>query len=835
MYMHITSLKYRLLRNGFALLAALFCAAGSMLAQKTIISGGVYDAKTKEPLPFVNIAFKGSKVGTTSGLEGQYSIETYYATDSLAASFMGYLPQAKKVRLDVSQEINFYLEEGSVSLGEVVVSAKDAENPAHVILKNIIQNKPINNREKLDAYEYETYNKIQFDLNNLSEKFTKRRVFRDFDFIFDNIDSTGEKVSLPFFITETLSDYYYQRKPRGRKEYIKATRVSGINNESISQFMGQMYQDVNIYDNSIHIFGKNFTSPISSFALLFYRFYLVDSAYIDSKWCYKLDFLPRNENELVFEGHMWVNDTTYAVKEIEARILKSANINFISDLTVHHKYNEVEHEVWMLTKEQLLADFSLVESETGFYGRKQTSYRNFVINEPRPPEFYSGAEFVHVNEGASDRDDGFWKEARHEVISSNEQAIYNMVDSLKTNPRFTTYIDVVNFLIQGYKQKGPIEIGPVFTFLSFNQVEGLRPKFGMRTSNDFSKDMVLEGYVAYGLRDEAWKYMIGGKRLISRNPRQMVGAYYSEELELVGQVPVFFPRDHWVQFFTVRNPQDRLMFNKQFRVFTEREWFTGFSSLLEVKRQRLEPRGDWSFQRQEVIDPSLDAVVEVPAITATEVSLGSRFAYRETFVSGEFERISLGSKYPIVSARFDMGIAGLVGGQYDYQRLTINITDRVHLGPLGSFSFDLSGGKTWGDVPYPLQFIHAGDESIFYNSRAFNTMNFFEFVSDEYVSLRAEYSMEGLLFNKLPFLQKLKWREVVGLNAVYGRLGDDNPNDFILPDRTFSLEEKPFAEAYLGVENIFKFVRIDAIWRLAYRDNPRVRNFGLLIGFQIKF
>ena len=816
------------------MLITLVCAGGAF-AQKTVITGSVSDAATGEPLPFVNVAFKNSKVGTTTDIEGNFEIDTYYATDSLVASFLGYKPQSKKVRLDVAQEIRFKLEEGSVSLGEVVVSAKDAVNPAHIILENIINNKPVNNRAKLDAYQYETYNKIQFDLNNLSEKFTQRKVFKNFDFIFDNIDSTAEKVSLPFFLTESISDYYYRRKPRGRKEVIKGTRVSGINNESISQFLGQMYQDVNIYENSVNIFGKNFTSPISNYALLFYKFYLTDSAYIDSKWCYKLDFIPRNENEPVFEGHMWVNDTTYAVKEIDARILKSANINFISDLRVKHKYDEVEREVWMLTKEKLLVDFALVDSETGFYGHKLTSYRNFVINEPKDPDFYSGAEFVIVKEGANERDDDFWKSSRHEVISTNEQAIYNMVDSLKNNPVFTTYIDVVNFLIQGYQKVGPIEIGPVFTFLSFNQVEGLRPKFGLRTGSDISKDFILEGYGAYGFRDEEWKYMIGGKYMLSRNPRQIIGAYFSRELDLVGQVPVFFPRDHWVQFFTLRNPQDRLMFNRQLRIFTEREWFTGFTTTLEFRRQELEPRGAWDFEQALRFDDRLDAVVRVPGITATEISIGTRFAYRETFVSGDFERVSLGSKYPVVSARFDLGVSGLFDGQYDYRRLTVNVSDKIRLGPLGNISLRAEAGKTWGNIPYPLQFIHAGNQTIFYNSEAFNSMNFFEFVSDRYASLRAEYHMEGLLLNKIPLLQKLKWREVVGLNAVYGTLDRNNSNEFILPDRTFSLEEKPFAEAYIGVENIFRFVRLDAIWRLSYRDNPNVRNFGLLIGFQIQF
>jgi len=804
------------------------------LAQKTIVYGSVFDTNTKEPLPFVNVAFKGSKVGTTTDLDGNYRLETYYAEDSLVASFVGYKPRSFKVKKDRSQKIDFPLEEGSVSLGEVVVNAKDFENPAHVILKKIIKNKPINNREKLQSYQYETYNKIEFDLNNLSDKFTERKIFKSFDFIFDNIDSTGEKVSLPFFMTETLSDYYYRRDPKGRKEVILATKVSGINNESISQFLGQMYQDVNIYQNSLGIFGKNFVSPISDYGLVFYKYYLVDSAYIENKWCYRLDFLPKNESELVFEGHFWVNDTTYAIKEIDATILPSANINFITDLKVRHQYNEVEPEVWMLKREELVADFSLIESEMGFYGKKITTYRDFVINEPKENEFYGGAEHVIVETEINALEEEYWKENRHEIISEEQQAIYDMVDSLKTNKVFMTYVDVVNFIFQGYWVDGKVEWGPVFTFLSYNTVEGLRPKFGLRTSNDFSKRLLLEGYVAYGLKDERFKYMLGGQYFLSKKPRQVLGAYYSEDYELIGQVPNYFPRDHIVQALTVRNPQDRLILNKQSRIYTERTWFTGFSTLLEFRRRELSSAGAWNFERYENIRGEIQ-LVDVSNIISSEISLGFRFAYRENFVEGEFERISLGSIWPIVNVRMDLGLKGVLGSDYDYQKITLTATDKIPLGPFGTMKYSLEGGKTWQNIPYPLQFVHSGNESFFYNSEAFNTMNFFEFVSDEYIAMRAEHHFEGFFFNKIPLFKKLKWREIVGVNGVYGRFNLANTQELILPQNTFVLDEKPFAEAYLGVENIFRFFRVDAVWRLTYLDNPNSPNFTLLLGFDIKF
>lgn len=803
-------------------------------AQKTAITGHVYDAKTKEPLPFVNVAFKGTKVGTTTDINGSYSIETYYSSDSLMASSVGYKPQAQKVRKDVAQSIDFFLQEGSVNLGEVVINAKDFENPAHVILRNIISHKPVNNRAKLEAYEYETYNKVQFDINNFGEKFTKRKIFNKFDFIFDYIDSSDAKVSLPFFMTENLSSYYYQQQPKGRKEIIRATKVSGINNESISQFLGQMYQDVNIYENSISIFGKNFVSPISNYGLAFYKYFLTDSTFIGDKWCYRLEFQPKNEAELVFKGHFWVNDTTYAIKSIDAEILKSANINFITELKVHHQYDEVEHEVWMLIKEDLLVDFSLLDKEMGFYGKKTTTYKDFVINQPKDPEFYTGAESVIVESQVNEKDNTYWETARHERISEDQQGVYNMVDSLKNNKIFMTYVDVVNFLIQGYRVHGPIEIGPVFTFLSYNSVEGVRPKFGLRTSNDFSTRLMLEGYGAYGFNDKEFKYMVGGSYFLSKKPRQIVGARYTRDMDLIGQVPNYFPRDHFVQFLTVRNPQDRLILSEKTEVYIEREWFTGFSSRVDFIHSDMQARGDWEFTRLSPDNPIQEPTL-VNNIIDSRVRIQTRFAFRESFVSGEFERISLGTRWPIINLTAELGMKGVFGSQYEYQKLAISVTDKIPLGPLGNFYFSSEAGKTWNPAPYPLLYVHNGNESLFFNSRAFNSMNFFEFVSDEYVSFRGEYHFEGFFLNKIPLFQKLKWRELIGINGLVGRFDDSNLNEMLLPARTYALDSRPFAEAYIGVENIFKFIRVDAIWRLSYLDQPNARKFGILIGFDIQF
>ncbi|HRH37885.1 MAG TPA: DUF5686 family protein, partial [Flavobacteriales bacterium] len=332
--------------------------AAAAAAQSTKVSGTVTDATTGEALPFVNISFQDTRTGTTTDFDGHYSIETYYATDSLIFSFVGYTPKKVAVKKDKVQVINVQLATSSAELQEVVV-VPTGENPAFTILRRVIRNKPSNNREKLEAYEYEAYNKIEFDLNNITKEFTEKRIFKPFAFIFENIDSTDAKAALPIFMTESLSDVYYRQNPKAQREHIHGTKVSGIENESVGQFMGDMYQNVNIYDNYLVIFGKNFISPIADGGKLFYDYFLTDSLWIDTYWCYKLEFKPKRVQELAFQGTVWINDTTYAVKRIEAGIAQGANLNFVEAFEVKQEYEQVQNEVWMLTKDHLMVDLNI--------------------------------------------------------------------------------------------------------------------------------------------------------------------------------------------------------------------------------------------------------------------------------------------------------------------------------------------------------------------------------------------------------------------------------------------------------------------------------------------
>jgi hypothetical protein len=812
-------------------LLTLLCLSFGIRAQKTVVSGVVRDADTKETMPFVNVHFKGTKIGTTTDLDGKYRIETYYASDSLQASFIGYQSVSKPVKKDVSQTIDFVLSSGSIELEVAVVKPGEEENPAHPIVRNILSYKDANNREKLDAYEYEVYNKVEFDLNNISDEFREKKLLKAFDFVWDNLDSTSEKVYLPVFMTETLSNYYYRKNPKSEKEIIHGTKVSGVENQSVAQFLGDMYQNVNIYENNILVFGKSFVSPISNQGFLFYKYYLLDSAYIDNDWCYLIKFQPRRKQELTFNGEFWVNDTTFAIKRVEASIADDANINFIHGFSVRQEYDQVENEVWMLTKDQLIVDFNLTEKSMGFYGRKTTTYKDFVINKPRSEEFFSGISDIVVSEEAYQREDDYWEKVRHEELTENEAAVYAMVDSIRNVPQFRTVTDIITIFVTGYHILGNIELGPYYTLYSFNPVEGHRLRLGGRTSNAFSKRVMIEGYSAYGFRDQKFKFGGGVQYMLSKNPRQVAGFFAKHDIEQLGQAEGAFREDNILSSIFRRNPALKLTNVTQYKGFYEHEWFYGFSNQLIFTYRNLSPLGSLSYEK---FSDDANTIIKVDDLTTSEITFYTRFAYKEKYLSGEFERVSLGTKYPIMEAAYSVGVPDMFGSDYQYQKLVLRVKDKIRVGPFGYANLRVEAGKIWGTLPFPLLELHQGNETFFYDETAFNTMNFFEFVSDEWLSASASYHLDGFFLNKIPLFRKLKWREVVSAKGVMGRFNPENEKLLVLPDNTFTLD-KPFGEVALGVENIFKFFRVDALYRLSYLDNPNIVKFGFRAKFQVEF
>jgi hypothetical protein len=816
-------------RKAFLAAALTLFAFGK--AQFTI-RGKIYSADEKEPLPFVPVVIKGTTRGAQTDFDGNFVIRTDQLGDSIIAVYVGYKRMSRPIKKDLAdQEINIpmRLDEG-VALEEVVVEA--GENPAHRIIRNCVRNKARNNRDNLDAYEYEAYNKLEFDLNRIPKDMRNKKILKPIAFVFDNVDSTfsGEKPSLPFFIVENLSEIYYKREPRKKKEVVIASKVTGLENASVSQVLGDMYQNVNIYDNNILVFNKQLPSPVSDNALFYYKFYLQDSAFDGSNFVYHLTFKPRRVQELSFSGNIWIADSTWGVKRLEMSVPKDANLNFINAANIIEEFAYVD-SIWTLVKDRLVIDFAPTKQAIGFYGRKTTSYRNIRVNQPKPDKFYEFADKIVVDDEALHRSDTFWAERRHDSLTEREIKIFKMIDTIQSLPIYRTWVDIFYLVVAGYKKYNNFEIGPYFNMISYNRVEGLRLRFGGRTSDIFSKWYELNGYVAYGLQDETWKYALGFKSFLTKKPyRQIVGMNYRSDYEILGQSSNGFSQDNVLASFFRTNPLTNLTRVASTEGWYEREWFPGLITRASIIGREFTPLGtnQYTYHKRD----GTRGVRE--NVNNTEARLNVRFAWKEKYVGEGFSRVPIGTRFPILQVSYSKSLQNAFKGEYDYQKLVINVTDRLRITPiLGYTDFVLQGGKIWGTVPYLLMELHGGNETYIYDYLAYNMMNYYEFASDQFASAGVFHHFEGLFLNKFPLLRKLKWREVATAKAVWGTVNDQNRNTLLFPSTLRALDKGPYVEASVGIENIAKLFRVDCFWRLTYRRETAAANFGLKFGFQL--
>jgi hypothetical protein len=801
-------------------------------AQIYTLSGKVFDSETKEPLPFVPVMLKGTTIGATTDFDGNYSIKTSKLSDSLICSYVGFKRMTRFIKKGQNQMVNFPLAAEGYNLGEVVINP--GENPAHRIIRNVIANKLFNNKRKLEAYQYESYNKVEFDLSRIPKEMREKKIFKPIQFVFDNVDSlnSGEKPSLPIFITESLSELYYRSDPSLRKEIIKASKVTGIENTSISAIMGDMYQNINIYDNNILVFGKDFASPISDNGLFYYKYYLEDSVYIGNTRCYHIRFKSKRPQELCFSGNMWISDSTWAVKRLEMSIPKGANINFINSANIIQEFTKID-STWMLSKDRLVIDFAMNEKQIGVYGRKTTSYKNFTINQPKETKFYEFGDKIIVEDGASKKTDEFWDANRHDSLSIREKKIYHMIDTIKTLPIYRTWVDVLTIFVSGYKKVNNFEIGPYFNLLSYNRIEGPRIRFGGRTSSKFSRWYELNGYLAYGFKDEKYKYGIGFKSFLTKTPhRQLVGMNYKSDYEILGQSQNGFSQDNLFASLFRTSPLTNLTRVDNTEAWYQREWMEGLTSKVSLVGRTITPFIVNTYQYYK----NDGNVASKENIRNTEARLNVRFAYKEKFLNGDFSRISLGTKWPVIQLNYAKSLQNAFQGEYDYQKVALNLSDRVRLvSLLGYTDYTLEAGQIFGVLPYPLMELHGGNETYVYDYMAYNMMKYYEFASDRYASIGIFHHFEGLLFNKIPLVKKLKWREVVTCKALWGSVNEKNKKAILFPSTLSALGNEPYVEVSAGIENIFKLFRVDALWRSTYLKPRAIDNFGVKVGFQLAF
>ena len=833
----MNNIYYKKLRIPFISLMFFLASGSSMFCkaqEATKIMGVARDAQTGDTLPFVSIYFKNTQIGATTGFDGRFSLESRKGTDTLVASYIGYTTLYIPIQLNRFQNVDIRLEPERYELSGVVIHP--GENPAEILLRKIIANKPFNDPDKVETFQCQAYTKIQFDINNITDKFRNRRILEPFKFVFNQMDTSvvNGKVYLPVMISETFSDLYFRKSPRVRKEIIRASQISGVENSSMSQFVGNMAQDVKVYDNFISLFQKNFVSPISNLGLLYYKYYLIDSTFIGNKWCYNVMFKPRRKQELAFTGNFWVNDTSYALKKLEMRMAGDANINFINDMAISQEFDDVGNGRWMLTREQTIADFNVIEDAKitmGFFGTRTVLYSHYDFAPVRDEKIYSMPNNIIVLEDATRKTEDFWQKSRPELLTHREASVYRLSDTLKKMPLFRTYLDIIKMVVTGYYVKGNFEWGPYASTYSYNALEGSRIRIGGRTSNDFSTRLMLNGYLAYGTHDRAFKYSGGFMYMVGKTPDRVLSGSYTYDMEQLGMGQDAFREDFILNSIFRRNPQDKLSLVKEYKGSYKHEWFTGFNNTITISNRSLFTLGSTGIK---LYNPANQDYVTQNQITTTELSLDLHYGYREKILAGEFERVVVSSEYPVFNLRFTHGIKGLFNGDYTYNSLQANASQWFSFLSAGWLQYTVEAGKTWGTLPFPLLKIYPGNETFYHDDNAFNLMNYYEFISDEYLTYNVSYHMEGFLLNRIPAIRKLKWREVASFKGAAGLTSTENKLYNELPVGSYFIS-KPYMEASIGIENIFRFLRIDAVWRLNYNDHPNVNPFGIMISMKLDF
>ncbi|MBK9014175.1 MAG: carboxypeptidase-like regulatory domain-containing protein [Saprospiraceae bacterium] len=828
----------------------------------TTIKGAIIDAGTLEPLPFVNVSFKGTTIGTTTDFDGKYVLESKWATAQMEVSFIGYETQIMAIVLGERQVFDIALQSTSITMKEVVVKAKKSrykrrDNPAVELMREVIAHKDKNRIEASNFYEMDKYEKIQFDINNFDpEELRKKRAFRKYQFILDNVDTSkvNGKPFLPFFIQESSTKVYYRKNPEDYKEHRNGVKVTGmkeyVDDKDLNDMLSVMYQSVNIYANDIRLLDLSFMSPLSTTAIGYYRFYIVDSTgTVNGTPVTKVSFYPENNQNIAFKGDLYITrgDSTFAVIRADFGITRQINVNFVQDLKLQQEFAKQPNDTWARTKDQVTVDFSILKRGTGIYGTRTATYKDFIFDKPVDDSYYVGTEKTVEAPDVYKKDEAFWQSARHEKLSDKEQNVYQMIDTIQRMPSFRRMMNAMSLVFTGYKAVGPIDIGPIANFYSFNPVEGTRVKLGGETNLKFLPKFSIGGYGAYGFKDELFKYAgfatYSFRDDFKVNPKHYVKFFYQKEVNLVGQILLLNSPDNFFLSFQ-RGTRDRmLLLNKiQGEYFLETPNHLSYQLTYTNTRHRKYGTTEFAYTpvggtQQEFFDE----------FTTSDVGLTLRFAPNEKYIQGRTYRTQLYNKHPIFLLKLNAGLKDVLGGDYSYQSASLNVVKRFYLSFLGVTRMDFEAGKIWGNgVPYFLLNMPRANQTYTYRTTSFNMMNYQEFVSDEYALLMLEHNFNGWLFNKIPLLRKLKLREAITFKAIYGGLSDSN-NPETHPEfiqflkgetdapATYTLQKEPYMEVGVSVGNIFKILRFDLVRRLNYLDNPEVPSLFGVKGLGIRF
>ena len=826
--------------NKFLIPLLLSVVFSATVFSQTKVSGVIIDKQNK-PIPFASIAFKNSSEGVVSSEDGVFYLESSKTYPNIIISSSGYIDREIELEKAINYNLKIQLTEIQV-LNEVVIyrgKTSKKNNPALDILRKIWERRRKNGLYLFDQYQMEKYEKIEFDMNSIDSAYMKNKLFKGMEFIFNQVDTskiTG-KTYLPIFINEALSDIYGDNKLKKVKTKTKANKTSGFNgNQQIIAFVNDLYTDFDIYDNHLTFFDKSFTSPLSKTGIDVYNYVLRDSAYIDNKKCYNIVFYPRRKNELTFKGDFWVSDTTYAIKKINMAVTRSANINWVKDIYIEQEFEVMNDSIFLMTKDYMMTDFALNKKEDskGVYGKRTSIYRDHKFNIEKPEKFYRD-EVNYLDKEIYNKSDDYWEENRFEALTKDEKGVYKMLDTLQTVKKFQQLYSLVEILDSGYINHGNIDYGPIYSIIGQNSVEGLRLRGGARTYFGPNDPWRLQGYLAYGFKDDKFKYGFTGKWMIEPKKRIIITAGNRRDIEQIG-----------ASLTTTNDIVGRNFASAGLLVVGSNNKLTNINlSNIQIE---IEPIKNLTFstgltyRTLESASPefSLDFYTDLTQTTIksrvyqSEVNLQVEYTPNRIPIAFGVERDNADNPFTSLFVTYSQGFKGILSSDFEYKKLQLFYKQPLIIGPLGRSNIIVELGKTFGYIPLGLISVVPGNQSIINISNTFSNLQYYEFVTDQYVTFKWDHDFHGRFFGRIPFMRKLNWRENIGFKSVYGTVSDDN-RTINASGLVYNAPEKVYWEYSAGVGNIFKFFRIDFSWRGNYLNMPDANKFATKISFGFYF
>ena len=852
------------------LIALLQAVVGIFLSHAqsfTSASGIVKDSITGEPLPFVSVYFDGSTIGAMTDDNGTFTLQNNQGYTKLAAASLGYdtkfidLKPGKK-----NDNLEVLLKPTAFEISEVVVKPKREkytrkDNPAVELIKKVIAHKNDNRIEAKPEYQTEVYEKLSLSLDNFNPNLDKNKFLKKFKFIKNYLDTSefNGKPILTVSVRENLSDFYYRKSPKAEKTIVRAKRMQGIDKTlddggGITSNLEEIFKSINIFDNNIPILLNRFVSPLSStLATTYYHYYIMDTLDVGGDKCVDLAFVPANSESYGFTGRLYITlDGNYAVKKVLLNTPANINLNWVDKLRIEQEFKQMPDSTWVLDQENTFVNFYVVKGTQQLYAHQLRNYDNYNFNVQNADSVFGLLGALHVLPEATAQPDTFWTHNRPIPLKEKEDALKDLLGQLRKVPAFNAIIKTAEILITGYiptandKKVTKFDFGPMNTTFSANHLEGFRMRVGGMTTANLNPYWFASGYLAYGTNDRKIKYNLKLTHSFTKkeyhegeNPVNNLSFIQEYDVYTPGQDFLFTSKDNIFVAWKVGEPVTKMQYIRKSVLQYEKEWLNGLTWKSWMMNQNNEAAGTLQYIKRD----ESGNLYHIKDFTTSEIGTQLRFAPGERAYNGRSGKESvfnLSKDAPVFKLSHQLGIKGVLGGDYNYNHTEISAEKRIWLSSFGHIDAQIKAGKVWDKVPFPLLILPNTNQSITIQPEAFHMMNALEFVTDQYVSFNATYYLKGWILNRIPGIKWLRLREVLSFNMIYGGLTDKNnptltPGLFLLPDGTQPLGSTPYMECSVGLENIFKILRIDYYRRLTYLDHPDIKKGGIRIALRFTF